>query len=205
MNIDFIYFDVGGVAILDFSKTNKWNKMLNDIGVNPADVEKLNTLFDEEEPKYCVGEKEADSFIPILKHNFKLKLPADYSFLEDFVNRFERNPTLADIIKDLKGKYRLGLLTNMYPKMLDMIIGKGLLPKVEWDTIIDSSEVGFRKPHPEIYKLASGMAETSADKILFVENSKMHIDGAQKLGWNTFLYDPSDVAESNRKLLDLLN
>lgn len=31
--IKFIYFDVGGVVILDYSKTNKWNEMLTDLGI----------------------------------------------------------------------------------------------------------------------------------------------------------------------------
>lgn len=32
--ISFIYFDVGGVAMLDFSGTNKWELLKKEIGVN---------------------------------------------------------------------------------------------------------------------------------------------------------------------------
>jgi len=33
-NIKFIYFDVGGVAILDFSKTNKWKEITKALEIN---------------------------------------------------------------------------------------------------------------------------------------------------------------------------
>jgi len=203
--MDFIYFDVGGVVILDFSKTNKWDELLENIGVKGKDKGELNRIFTEEEYRFCAGEKDADTFIEILTNRFNLDLPENYSFLDDFVNRFESNPLLAEIIRDLKQKYQIGLLTNMYPNMLDGIKSKGLLPNVYWDVIVDSSEVGFQKPQAEMFKLAVDMAKTPANKILFVENSKMHIDAAKKLGWNTFLYNPSDVKNSNKELLNLLN
>lgn len=204
MNIDFIYFDVGGVVILDFSKTNKWNELLDDLGVQSKDKEEINKLFSKEESKYCLGETEADTFIPILKNKFKIKIPENYSFLEDFVNRFDPNPEIAKIIVDLRSKYRIGLLTNMYPKMLDSIKDKEIMPNIQWDVIIDSSKVKMQKPQPEIYELATQLAQTPVEKILFVENTKKHIEEAEKLGWNTFLYDPSDVIGSNKKLLSLL-
>ncbi|MFC1622004.1 HAD family hydrolase [Patescibacteria group bacterium] len=204
MAIEFIYFDVGGVVILDFSKTDKWERMLDELGVRKEDRDKLGQLFSIEESKFCLGDKETDSFISILKNTFKLKLPGDYSLLNDFVNRFEPNPSLGEIILELKRKYKVGLLTNMYPGMLGAIESKGLLPNIEWDVIVDSSEVGFQKPQPEIFKLASGLAKTSPDKILFVENSNAHIETARGLGWKTVLYNPSNIDSSNAHVLETL-
>ena len=34
-DIKFIYFDIGGVLLLDFSKTNKWLEMRRDLGISP--------------------------------------------------------------------------------------------------------------------------------------------------------------------------
>ena len=32
--IKFIYFDVGGVLVRDFSKSNKWQELVNEIGIS---------------------------------------------------------------------------------------------------------------------------------------------------------------------------
>ena len=54
--IKFIYFDVGGVVILDYSKTNKWNEMLEDLGVSEETKPMFNQLFEEHEQRICSGE-----------------------------------------------------------------------------------------------------------------------------------------------------
>ena len=205
MSIDFIYFDVGGVVILDFSKTNKWNEMLFELGLKPEYMEKFIDLFDPEETKFCLGEKDTDSFVDVLKNEFGLDLPEDYSFLQDLVNRFEPNPKLGEIILKLKDKYRIGLLTNMYVNMLDEIKERKLLPDVGWDVVLDSSKVHLVKPQSEIYKLAEKMAGVSADKVLFVENNEKNVDAAKALGWKTYLYDPSNVEKSNKEFLKILS
>ena len=33
--ISFVYFDVGGVILLDYSGTNKWVEMQRGLGINP--------------------------------------------------------------------------------------------------------------------------------------------------------------------------
>lgn len=94
MVIKFIYFDVGGVVALDFSKTNKWDELLDDLGVNIQDRPEFNKLFDEEEPRYCMGKFRVDDFFEKYRDKFKLNLSPKYSFLDDFVSRFEPNPGL---------------------------------------------------------------------------------------------------------------
>ena len=48
------------------------------------------------------------------------------------------------------------------------------------------------------------LAGVDPGNILLVENTTEHVDEAKKMGWQTFLYDPSDVAGSNRGLKDKL-
>ena len=56
-DIKFIYFDVGGVAILDFSKTNKWQEMTQALGVNELNRKKFDEIYNEFEPEICVSKK----------------------------------------------------------------------------------------------------------------------------------------------------
>lgn len=198
-NIEFIYFDVGGVVILDFSKTNKWNEMLSDLNIPQDKLDDFNELFDEYKPKIAIG-LAINEFIEAAKAKLGIKFPDNYDMNLDFVNRFEPNPELAPIIKTLKQKYRIGLLTDMYPGMLDRIREKGLLPEVEWDIIVDSSIEGCKKPHREIFELAEDRPGVASHDILFVDNKEKNIAAAKESGWNTVLYDPSDITESNKEL-----
>jgi len=203
-DIKFIYFDVGGVVILDFSKTNKWQEMTRALGVNESNRKRFDEIFNEFEPEICVSKKSLDEFVEVVKSELGMSLPADYSMLDDFVDRFEANLNLHPILNKLAENYQIGLLTNMYPNMLDRIKNRGILPPIEWYNIIDSSIESVRKPQNEIYKLAEDKSGFEGSKILFVENSAMHVDAAKKRGWQTLLYDPSDISGSNTKLEKLL-
>lgn len=203
MNIEFIYFDVGGVVVLDYSKTNKWDEMMNGLGLEGESRKQFEELFDEEEPKFCRG-GDVDALIPILRSEYGLELDDNYSMLVDFVSRFERNRSLEPIIRDLLDTYPVGLLTNMYQGMLNKIREHNLLLDIEWKNIVDSSIVGYLKPESEIYELAAQQVNVDPQHILFVENSQMHVDGAKEMGWQTLLYDPSDVEQSNNQFLKYL-
>jgi FMN phosphatase YigB (HAD superfamily) len=203
-DIKFIYFDVGGVAILDFSKTNKWHEMTQTLGVDESNRKRFDDIFNEFEPEICVGKKSLDEFVKVVKTELGMILPADYSMLKDFVDRFEANVSLHPILNKLSECYQLGLLTNMYPDMLDRIKERSILPQIEWNAVIDSSIEGVMKPQEEIYKLAEDKSGFKGGKILFVENSAMHVEAAKKRGWQTVLYDPSDISGSNMRLKKLL-
>ncbi|MCA9391948.1 HAD-IA family hydrolase [candidate division WWE3 bacterium] len=205
MDIEFIYFDVGGVVVLDMSKNNKFDQMLAEMGLTEEMKQKFSDYFiDKVETDICRGEKTVDSLIPQMRNVYGANLPDDYSFLEDFTSRFEANTKLQEIMINLKKRYPIGLLTNMYPGMLQSISRRGLLPEIDWDAVIDSSIVHHNKPEPEIYELAETLAKTKPERILFVENSQMHIDGAAKRSWQTLLYDPANVDGANKRLIDLV-
>ena len=101
------------------------------------------------------------------------------------------------VIAEISRRTRVGLLTNMYPKMFQAIKEHGLLPAIEWEVVIDSSVKGIQKPDPEIFKLAEGRSGAKGKEILFVENTAGHVKAAQKFGWQTFLYDSSNIEKSS--------
>ena len=183
----FVYFDVGGVLIKDFSKTNKWEELKKAKNITDPN---FDVWFDELESKLCLGKATLE--------NVRISL-------DDFVSRFEVNKTIWPIIKNIKKKYKIGLLTNMYPQMLKFIKERKLLPEVDWDVEIDSSVVSLQKPDPQIYKLAQERAGVDASEILFVENSLGNIEAAQIFGWQTFLYDSGDYEKSSHELLRFLD
>lgn len=201
--IKFVYFDVGGVVIKDFSGTNKWKELKSGMGIKPDQEEKFDEIFDRYEPEVCVG-RNVETLLPLLQTKLGLSLPKNYSFLADFVNRFEKNESIWPIIKKLKKRCKVGLLTNMYPNMLKQIYKAGLMPNLEWDIVIDSSVEKVRKPQAEIFQLAQDRACFKGKEILFVDNGAKHIEATKKFGWQTLLYNPANTSESNRNLELLL-
>lgn len=201
--INFVYFDLGGVLDLDFSKTNKWNEFKTEIGITANIDGGFEKLWDKFEYQVNTG-WDVETLKPVLKQKFGINLPQEYSILIDgFVSRFEVNKSIWPVINSIQKHCKVGLLTNMYPGMYAAIKNRGILPEVNWDVIIDSSTVGLAKPDPDIYKLAEEKSGEKGNQILFVENSQDNIDAAQKFGWRTFLYDPINPEDSSKKLLEL--
>ena|SRR3989344_1830153 len=174
--ISFVYFDVGGVVILDFSGTNKWEMVKKEWGITDA-------YWDDFEPKLCAGKEQISQ-----------------DLLNAFVSRFEINKSIWPVIEKIRQKCKIGLLTSQYPGMFEAIKKRGLIPDIDWNVIIDSSVVGLAKPDPKIFKLAEQTAGVKGNEIFFVENSPKNIQAARSLGWRTFLYDPVHPEESSKKL-----
>ncbi len=197
--ISFVYFDVGGVCILDFSGTNKWKDMQRDLGVTVANQALFETVWKRTRDHICI-DRDVDSLLPMFTTEIGLEFPQKYSMLDDFVNRFESNPSIWLVIEKIRKVSRIGLLTNMYPRLFDAIQKRGILPPISWDVVIDSSVVKYQKPDKHIFEIAERQAKTSKESILFVENNVEHIRAAQNFGWQTFLYDPVHPKESSQKL-----
>lgn len=197
----FVYFDLGGVVILDFSGTDNWEKLKKELCVRPDRNQEFEDFFKKYEPEVCLG-KDVESLLPLITEKFGSKLPVDYSLLIDgFVNRFQVNKSIWPVIEKIHQRCKIGLLTNQYPYMLDAIAKKGLLPSVSWDVVVDSSIVGLRKPDSKIFQLAEEKAGARGQEILFVENSLNHVQAANDFGWQTFLYDSHKPDKSSVDLL----
>ncbi len=174
-------------------------EMKRDMGVTADKDEEFDQLWDQLEKEICVG-RDTDSVLPIIKERFNLLLPDNYLLLMDgYVNRFEVNKSIWPVINEIQKHCKVGLLTNMYPGMYEAIKKRGILPKVNWNLVIDSSVEKIAKPDPAIFKLAEERAGVKGNQILFVENSQGHIDAARKFGWRTFLYDPANPEDSSKK------
>ena len=140
--------------------------------------------------------------IPILSEKFKIQFPPDFSLLTYYVDYFQPSTSLWPVITEIKRTSKVGLLTNMYVGMLDLIRDRNLLPSIDWDVVIDSSKVDLQKPDPKIYLLAQKLSGVENGEILFVDNSKKNIDAAKNLGWTIFYFGSSDYEKSSSNLLE---
>ncbi len=202
--ISFVYFDIGGVIIDDVNgSVSKWKEMKRDLGIKAENDKEFDRFYDEIEKEICAGRK-VDMFV-LMKEKFHLNFPAGYSLSKDFINRFEPNKSIWPVVDRIKQDCQIGLLTNMYPGMLSAITEKGIMPKIHWDVIIDSSVECCRKPDLKVFELAQERADAKGENILFVDNKIENINAAKNFGWQTFLYNPADHKKSCSDLLAYYN
>ncbi len=204
MQPKFIYFDVGGVLLLDFSGTNKWIEMRRALGVTAEKDAAFDKLWGKYHQRICL-DYPVDNFISELERELGLVIPKNYSMLADFVHRFTLNTSIWPVVEKVSQKYRVGLLTNMYPGMLALIQQQNLISPISWDVVVDSSKVGYQKPDKEIFVLAKKLAGVKPAEILFIDNTAEHLEAAQKRGWQTLWYDTTKAEESNQQLIKTLS
>lgn len=200
--ISFVYFDIGGVVLLDFYKTNKWKEMKKEIGINEKNDEIFDLLWKKYNREVCLT-RDVDSLIPIIEKKCQIKFQKNYSLLQDIVDRFEKNPSIWPVIKKISDICHVGLLTDMYPRMFETIENRGLFPNVNWDIIVNSSVCGFKKPERQIFEIAEKSSKIPKNEILFVDNLEENVEAAKSFGWQAFLYDPADPVSSSQKLSEL--
>jgi len=80
------------------------------------------------------------------------------------------------------------------------MLTKGMLPNVNYKTIIDSSEVMAIKPEVKIYEIAAGLAGVSPQEILLVDDSRPNLMAAEKMGWKVLWFDDYRVEDSVQRI-----
>lgn len=77
--------------------------------------------------------------------------------------------------------YKTALLTNNFVEVREA--WRTLLPVDElFDVVVDSSEVGMRKPDPAIFRHTLDLLGTSAEQSVFLDDFAGNIAAAQRLG-----------------------
>ena len=95
---------------------------------------------------------------------------------------FEPNPLVIELVHELKAAgFRLGVLTNNVREFRDLWWSMLDFPAI-FDDIVDSHEVGMRKPNPAIYELALDRLGVSAARTAFLDDARSNVDAATSAG-----------------------
>src|SRR4029450_6511114 len=95
---------------------------------------------------------------------------------------FEPSAAMIALVVRLRGVgVRTGILTNNVREFRDF--WRSALPYDElFDDIIDSHEVGVRKPNPAIYELALTRLNATAGRTVFLDDVAGNVDAATRVG-----------------------
>ncbi|MGB9628978.1 MAG: HAD family hydrolase [Thermodesulfobacteriota bacterium] len=183
-SIEVILFDLGNV-ILPFNHYQIAEKLSSFVKREDfKEPQKIfSYLFDFKKGAvngYEVGKATSLEFFQSLKESLSLSLTFE-EFKPIWNDIFWENEEVSEIILGLKGKKRLGLVSNTNPLHFDYIVSKFPIVKV-FDHWVLSHEVGFKKPAPEIFKKAMEWARVTPEKIIFIDDMKTHVEVAVSLG-----------------------
>lgn len=106
-------------------------------------------------------------------------------------------------IRELRSSdMKLALLTNNAKELSDS--WRASFPVLElFPVVVDSSEVGLRKPDPRIYELTCEMVEVAPARALFLDDNHENVQSASRLGIECILVT-TDPLETVRALDEAL-
>ncbi|MEN9822351.1 MAG: hypothetical protein RLZ04_777 [Actinomycetota bacterium] len=114
---------------------------------------------------------------------------------------FELNPPVVELVHELRtAGLRLGVLTNnirefrpMWRSMLDF--------DDLFDDVVDSHEVGLRKPNPAIYRLALERLGAQAERTVFLDDVTSNVEAAISVGMRAVVVDvdPAEAVATVRR------
>ncbi len=154
--IEVILFDLGNV-ILPFNHYQIAEKLSRFSQRKEfQDPQKIfSHLFNFEKGSingYEVGKVSSIQFFKPLKEYLHLSLSFE-EFIPIWNDIFTEDQGVSEIIRSLKGKKRLGLISNTNPLHFDYVLSKFSVIRI-FDKWILSHEVGFKKPAIEIFQKA---------------------------------------------------
>ena len=122
-------------------------------------------------------------------------IDVDFSPLQSMLGDMTVHEQVIGRIRTLRVEgYQLGLITNNVRE--GSSTWRSLVPVDElFDAVVDSSEVGIRKPNPAIFHHTLGLlGGVRPDHAVFLDDSPGNVDGARRAGLQAILVDDPDAA-----------
>jgi putative hydrolase of the HAD superfamily len=194
-SIRAVLFDFAGVIT-----SSPWGAMTAAGGGN---LELLIGSYEEDgdHPWHRVERGEipiADWAVAVTEMGKAQGIEVDFAPLQSMLGEMTINEQIIDRVRTLRIEgYRVGLITNNVRE------GSGtwraMLPVDElFEVIVDSSEVGMRKPNPAIFHHALELlGDIAPAEAVFLDDSPGNVAGAQQAGLHAIHVDDPDQALSD--------
>ncbi len=174
--IKAIIFDYAGVI----SKNGYWLWLRQTI----PDINQKEDLFQKISEEVDSAKISHEEFMDILS---KASGKTPQQVWAEVKEKFVINPYLLKVIKQLKKKYKMGLLTNFTYPWFKYLLEENDLP-VYFDQILISSLHKVIKPNPKAFTKMLTMLKVKADEALFIDDTYINIEAAAKVGLQGILY-----------------
>ena len=190
--IKFIYFDINGCLVRFFHRA--FTELAAETGASPEVIESTFWHYND---AVCRGEMSVEDFNRVLAE--QLHVPS-LNWAEYYLKAVDPIQEMHELVLWASEHYEVGLLSNIMPGFIEMLLAKGLLPRAAYHNIVDSSAVGAIKPEPKIYEIAQAASGVAPNEILFVDDSRGNLMAGEKMGWRVMWFDDFRPEESATRL-----
>ena len=190
--VSFVYFDINGCLVGFFHHAFT---RLGEVSGASADV--IETTFWRYNDEACRGAMGMDEF----NRKFASAIGLDsVDWMEYYLEAIKPISGMDEMVRWASEHYRVGLLTNIMPGFVRVMRERGVLPDVEYDVIIDSSEVRAIKPEAKVYEIAAQKAACPANEILLIDDSRTNLMAAEKQGWHVLWFNDYEPEASIKRI-----
>ncbi len=194
--VRFVYFDINGCLVRFFHRA--FTQLAADSGA-PADI--IETTFWHFNDAVCRGEMNMDDF----NREFAARIGVDsLDWQQYYLAAIDPISEMHELVKWAAELYYVGLLSNIMPGFIDTMMTAGVLPQVDYASIVDSSVVKAIKPEEQIYQIAQEKSGVAPSEILLVDDARPNLMAAEKLGWHVLWFDDYRPDESVARVRDAL-
>lgn len=194
--VRFVYFDINGCLVRFFHRA--FTNMTHETGV-PADI--IETTFWHYNDAACRGEMTMEEFNQQFASRLGLR---EVDWMKYYLDAVDKIDEMQEVVAWVADNYYVGLLSNIMPGFIDEMIERNLLPKIAYDVIIDSSQVGAIKPEQKIYEIAQSRTAVQPEEILLIDDSRSNLMAAEKMGWHVQWFDDYRPTESASRVRETL-
>lgn len=194
--IRFVYFDINGCLVRFF------HRAFTDLSAKTGvPLHKVEAAFWRYNDLLCRGEISFEQFNKKLAKEIAVET---VDWAPYYLNAVEPIKEMHELLAWAGEHYRIGLLSNIMPGMIDAMRTAGSIPDVAYDVVIDSSEVHTIKPEAKIYEIAQEKAGVPANEILLVDDTRANLMAADQKGWSVLWFDDYNPAESAARVREIL-
>jgi HAD superfamily hydrolase (TIGR01509 family) len=148
-----------------------------------------------------VGRKTLDVYWEEIGPQLRLDTPDEIAaFRHRYFADEEINTGVLDLMRRLKGRYKLAVLSNSPPGLSRWLADWGILDLL--DVVVCSGDEGVAKPNPAIFQLTLERLSVEPREAVFIDDSPGHVQAARELGLRAIHFTTAEALKE--ELDDLL-
>jgi epoxide hydrolase-like predicted phosphatase len=198
MTIRAIYFDMGGVIVrTDYQAPRE--HLAERLGLDYEALVKV--VFDTESAiQATTGKISADEHWATTMRRLRLPVSDTQAVRDEFFAGDIIDLELLDFLRDLRGQFKVGLISNAWSDLREYILSKNFADV--FDEMIISAEVGAAKPDARIFQIALEKLGVIASEAVFVDDFPENVAAARQVGMHAIHFTgPEQALDDLHKLL----
>jgi len=194
--IKAIIFDFGRVITAQ-KPLSLFRSYEEELGLDPDTINSI--MFDSQAwQDTLLGRKTTEEFWHLIGPELGLNTA-------DEVNRFRRryhadeaiNEAVLDLIRKLRGRYKLAILSNAPPDLTRWLADWEMRDLFE--VVFCSGDEGMIKPDPAAFKLTLERLGVEPGEAVFIDDTPEHVEAARKLGIQGIIFTTAAALKDDLK------